>query len=167
MKILIVSDTHGREENLKKVLKKIGPIDHLIHLGDVEGGEEYICALAQVPVTMVAGNNDYYSDLPGEMIVSIGKYKALLTHGHYYYVGRGHERLKEEAYNRGVDIVMYGHTHMPCIDQEDGVTILNPGSLSLPRQEGRRPSYIVMELDREGTAHYTICYLRTGVGSFF
>ena len=76
MKILIVSDTHGREENLKKVLKKIGRIDHLIHLGDVEGGEEYICALAQVPVTMVAGNNDYYSDLPGEAVVSIGKYKA-------------------------------------------------------------------------------------------
>ena len=42
MKILIVSDTHGREENLRKALEKTGPIDRLIHLGDVEGSEEYI-----------------------------------------------------------------------------------------------------------------------------
>lgn len=160
MKILIVSDTHGREKNLMKVLEKVGQIDHLIHLGDVEGSEELICTMTEAPVTMVAGNNDFYSDLPREEILTLGDYRALLTHGHYYYVGMGHERLREEARNKKVDIVMYGHTHMPCIDQSEGLTILNPGSLSLPRQEGREPSYIVMEIDREGKAHYTICYLR-------
>ena len=36
MKILIISDTHGSVGNLEKVLKKVAPIDHLIHLGDVE-----------------------------------------------------------------------------------------------------------------------------------
>lgn len=163
MKILIVSDTHGRETNLEKVFAKTGPIDHLIHLGDVEGGEDLICTMTEAPVTMVAGNNDYYSDLPREEIITIGTYRALLTHGHYYYVGMGHERLKEEARNKYVDIVMYGHTHMPCIEQTKGLTILNPGSLSLPRQEGREPSYIVMELDREGKAHYTICYLKRSI----
>ena len=45
MKILIVSDTHGRERNLEKVLEKTEPIDHLIHLGDVEGSEELICTM--------------------------------------------------------------------------------------------------------------------------
>ena len=64
MKILIVSDTHGREENLKKVLEKTGAIDRLIHLGDVEGSEDYIRSLTEAPVSMVAGNNDWYSDLP-------------------------------------------------------------------------------------------------------
>ena len=58
MKILIVSDTHGREENLKKALAKTGTIDRLIHLGDVEGAEEYIVSLIDAPVSMVAGNND-------------------------------------------------------------------------------------------------------------
>ena len=43
MKILIVSDTHGREENLKKALEKTGAIDRLIHLGDVEGPGQHGC----------------------------------------------------------------------------------------------------------------------------
>ena len=45
MKILIVSDTHRQVANLQKVLKKISPIDCLIHLGDVEGSEDYIRTL--------------------------------------------------------------------------------------------------------------------------
>ncbi len=159
MKILIVSDTHGREENLKKVLAKTGTIDRLIHLGDVEGAEEYIASLTDAPVSMVAGNNDWYSSLPKEEIITIGKYRALLTHGHHYCVGMGHDGLKEQAALKKADIVMYGHTHYPCLEQTEGLTILNPGSLSLPRQEGRQPSYILMETDREGTAHYHICYL--------
>lgn len=159
MKILIVSDTHGREENLKKALSKTGPIDHLIHLGDVEGSEEYISSLTDAEVSMVAGNNDWYSALPKEEIVTLGKYRALLTHGHRYCVGMGHDGLREQAALKKVDIVMYGHTHYPCLEQKEGLTILNPGSLSLPRQDGHRPSYILMEIDREGIAHFNICYL--------
>ena len=37
--------------------------------------------------------------------------------------------------------------------------VINPGSLSYPRQPGRKPSYIMMELEREGEAHFTIHYL--------
>ena len=40
MKILIVSDTHGRLENLERVIEMTKPIDALIHLGDVEGQED-------------------------------------------------------------------------------------------------------------------------------
>lgn len=160
MKILIVSDTHGRESNLEKVLEKTGKIDRLIHLGDVEGGEDYICSLTDAPVEMVAGNNDYFSDLPYEKVIRLGKYQALLTHGHYYYVSMGLERLKEEARQQKADIVMYGHTHYPHLEQEDGLTVLNPGSLTLPRQAGRKPSYIIMEIDDDGIAHYTVCYLK-------
>ena len=42
MKILIVSDTHGRLENLERVIEMTKPIDALIHLGDVEGQEDYM-----------------------------------------------------------------------------------------------------------------------------
>ena len=160
MKILIVSDTHGRESNLEKVLKRVGNIDRLIHLGDVEGGEDYIRSLADIPMDMVAGNNDYYSDLPREAVIQLGNYRPLITHGHYYYVNMGIQRLREEAIQRGVDIAMYGHTHYPFLSRKDGLTILNPGSLSLPRQDGHEPSYIVMEIDREGIAHYTVGYLK-------
>ena len=79
----------------------------------------------------------------------------------HYYVSVGTEAILEEAESRGVDIVMFGHTHRPLIftDPQTNVTAINPGSISYPRQEGRRPSYVLMELDREGNAHYHLGYL--------
>ena len=55
MKILIVSDTHRRDANLKEVLLKVSPIDKLIHLGDSEGSEDYIRQIANCPVHIVSG----------------------------------------------------------------------------------------------------------------
>lgn len=160
MKILIVSDTHRRHTNLERVLKKVGPLDLVIHLGDAEGEEDYIASIVGCPLEIIAGNNDFFSRLDREKELQIGKYKVLLTHGHYYYVTVGTEQIIADARARGKDIVMFGHTHRPCIEYEDGITALNPGSISFPRQEGRKPSYILMEIDREGEAHYTINYLR-------
>lgn len=159
MRILIISDTHGRHANLETILEKIKPIDMLIHLGDAEREEYYIEALAECPVEIVAGNNDYFSQLPKEKEIQIGRYKVFLTHGHYYYVSMGTEHLCEEAEARGADIVMFGHTHRPCMEYKDKLVVLNPGSLSYPRQEGHKPSYILMELDKNGEAHFTLNYL--------
>ena len=71
MRILIVSDTHGRESNLERVLEEVGNISHLIHLGDVEGQEDYIEAIADCPVHIVSGNNDFFSSLPREEEVTV------------------------------------------------------------------------------------------------
>ena len=159
MKILIVSDTHGREKNLEEVLKKEEPIDALIHLGDLEGGEDFISTHVECPVYLVSGNNDFFCSLPREREITLGKYKVLITHGHYYYISMGTEMLKEEARARNFDIAMFGHTHRPYLEQERDITVLNPGSMSYPRQEGRKPSYAIMEIDRYGIPHYTIAYL--------
>ena len=159
MKILIVSDTHRHDENLKIVLRKVGHIDRLIHLGDVEGSEDYIRQIAECPVNIVSGNNDFFCDLPREEEFMIGKYKVLITHGHYYYVSLDMQEIKRQAVSRGIDVVMFSHTHRPYLEHDGDITILNPGSLSYPRQEGHKPSYMIMDLDREGEAHFTINYL--------
>ncbi|NBK93745.1 metallophosphoesterase [bacterium 1XD21-13] len=160
MKVLIVSDTHGRDTTLKRLLEQVKPIDMLVHCGDVEGSEDYIRAMAGCPVHIVAGNNDFFCDLPKEEEFLIGKYRVLLTHGHYYYISMGAQMIKEDARARGFDIVMFGHTHRPYLEQDREIVVLNPGSLSYPRQEGRKPSYIIMDLDREGQAHFTINYIK-------
>lgn len=159
MKILVVSDTHGRHENLEEIMRRAGRIDSMIHLGDAEGCEEYIRELAGCPLSIVAGNNDFFSDLDREEELQIGKYKVLITHGHYYYVAMGLEDLRKEALGRGMDIVMFGHTHRPYLNSNKGVTMLNPGSVSYPRQEGHKPSYALMEIDEEGEAHFCLKYL--------
>ncbi len=159
MKILIVSDTHRKHEYLIEALERVRPIDLMVHLGDAEGEEEYIAQLAGCPLEIVAGNNDFFSDLLREKEIRIGNYRVLLTHGHYYYVNTGLSDIQKEAAARGFDIVMFGHTHRPLIDYSHNVITLNPGSISYPRQDGKRPSYIVMEIDDRGEAQFEICYL--------
>lgn len=159
MKILIVSDTHRKEDNFERVLDIEKNIDMLIHLGDVEGSEDYIRSIVTCPCYMVAGNNDYFSMLNRELKIKIGDYNVLLTHGHNYYVSLGYETIMSEGIAQRMDIVMFGHTHKPLVDIEDEITLINPGSLTYPRQEGRKPSYIIMVLDEDGEAHYEIKYL--------
>ncbi len=158
MKILLVSDTHKKNENYFIVLKQVNP-DMVIHCGDGEGCEYALAEAADCPVEIVLGNNDFFSNLPRERVLDIEGYKIWVTHGHNYYVSMGRETIKREAVARGMDIVCFGHTHRPVVDVDRSVTAVNPGSLSYPRQEGRRPSYIVMELQQGKKAGYKICYL--------
>lgn len=159
MKVLVVSDTHRKLENLKAVLERVKPIDLMIHLGDAEGEEELIAQMAGCRVEIVAGNNDFFTALPKEKDLEIGRYRVLITHGHYYYVGMGMEDIKREAEARTYDIVMFGHTHRPVIDYGNHIIAINPGSISYPRQDGKKPSYILMEIDKSGEAHFKINYL--------
>ena len=162
MKILIVSDTHRRDGNLREIIEKQSPFDMLIHLGDTEGSEAYFKEWVNndnCVIRVVRGNNDFFSQTDREKEISIGKYRAFLTHGHFYSVSVGTERLEEEAGSRGVDIAMFGHTHKPYLETRNKLTVLNPGSLSFPRQEGRRPSYMIMEADDAGNVQYQTCYL--------
>lgn len=159
MRILVVSDTHKKHENLKRVLESVSPVDLLIHLGDAEGYEDMIGEMAGCPMEIVAGNNDFFSRLPREKELEIGKYRIWITHGHHYYVNAGISDLMSEAEARGMDIVMFGHTHVPLIEYGEHAIALNPGSLSYPRQEGKRPSYILMDINKKGEALFEIEYL--------
>ena len=161
MKILVVSDTHRKDDNLKLVLSEECPLDMLIHLGDAEGSEHFIpdWVNPECRMEMVLGNNDFFSRLDREREIDIAGHKAFITHGHYYGVSMGPEGLVDEAKSRGCDIAMYGHTHRPFLDVIDGVTVLNPGSISYPRQEGRRPSYMIIHVDADGKMDYQQKYL--------
>ena len=159
MKILIVSDTHRHNTNVLDVVEKVKPIDLLVHCGDIEGSEDIISQAAGCPVQIVQGNNDFWSAMPREKEFLIGEYKVWLTHGHNYYVSMNYETIKQEARSRDVDIVMCGHTHKPVVDISPDLTLINPGSMSFPRQEGRKPSYIIMELDKAGKVQFSIHYI--------
>ncbi len=156
MKILIVSDTHKHNENLMDVLDKEKGLDMVIHCGDSEGLEDSIREKIRCPLYMVAGNNDFFSDLSNELVFNIGSKRVLLTHGHYYYVSMGIERLAEEAMARDIDIAIYGHTHMPKMEMVGNVTVINPGSISYPRQIGRTPTYMILEVDKDDNFVYTL-----------
>lgn len=159
MKVLIVSDTHGRDSNLEEAVLQEAPFDYLIHCGDVEGREFFIEALAECPCCIVAGNNDFFSDLPKEEEIVLAGKKILVTHGHYYGVSMDVYGLVDEARDRECDMVIYGHTHKPYAAKIDEILVVNPGSLAYPRQEGRNPSYAVMDAEEGKDFSVEIRYL--------
>ena len=159
MIVFFLCDTHGRHAGIEEAIQREFPFQRLIHLGDAEGYEDYIADLAECPIDIVSGNNDFFSDLPDEKIVFIDDFRALITHGHMYGVSMGYQRIWEEGLERGVDAVMFGHTHRPMLEEDEDLILLNPGSLSYPRQKGRQRSYIVMEKENGKKPTFEIRYL--------
>lgn len=160
MKVLLVSDTHRHLNHFVTVLERVSPVDRILHLGDAEGEEDVIRSLAgSTPVDFVAGNNDFFSHEDKEKEIMLGNYRVLMTHGHLYGVSTGISRLASEGEARGAQVVLYGHTHRPAIDHWGNLTLMNPGSLSYPRQQGRKPSFGILEIDREEKIHFTINFL--------
>lgn len=150
MRVLVVSDTHGRHDLLKKIFSVEEDFDLMLHLGDTEGGYDEIVACTPCPVEAVAGNMDELSGLPEEKILELCGYRIWMRHGHQEGVSSRLHRLREAAERKKVDIVMFGHTHMPYLEVGSGITYVNPGSVSFPRPLGKTPSYVVMDMTEDG-----------------
>ena len=163
LRILIMSDSHGRNENVElaiaQVREEIGEFQMLIHLGDVGDARE-IESLAGVPCYIVRGNTDYDAKLLNANVIEASGHRIFATHGHLYQVDMRLDLLRFAALVNDCDIAMYGHTHVPYLEEDpDDVTILNPGSISKPRQADHRYTYMVMEIDDEDEVTYELRYV--------
>lgn len=161
MKILIVSDTHRKHALILKAIGLEAPFDALIHCGDIEGDIDAILDDVEYPVTVVRGNMDnspWYSYEDDEIVEAKG-HKIFVTHGHKYGVNYGLNDLKQAAKEAECDIACYGHLHVPAVAEEDGVLLINPGSLAQPRQNSAKPSYCVLMIDEAGRLDAEIRYL--------
>jgi len=158
-----MSDSHGRNENVElaiaQVREEIGEFQMLIHLGDVGDARE-LESLAGVPCYIVRGNTDYDAKLLNANVIEAGGHRIFATHGHLYQVDMRLDLLRFAALENDCDIAMYGHTHVPYLEEDpDDVTILNPGSISKPRQADHRYTYMVMEIDDEDEVTYELRYV--------
>lgn len=159
-KVLVVSDSHRKVKDIEKALANMGPhMDMMIHLGDSELPENIIRELTDKPVEMVRGNCDYSSSLPEAKVVDIKGHKIFITHGHKYACSAFTDLMKNAARENGAETVMYGHTHVPYMKQEDDIMVINPGSISVPRQSDGRKSYLVMTVEDNGRVDYMHVYL--------
>ena len=161
MKIVVISDTHGNLSRLSEVFDKEGSVDMLLHCGDICGDEEALKQRTGVTaVQIVAGNMDFNGYSPTYRLVDVpGKHLIFMTHGHRYGVNYGTEMLEDEAASTAADIVLYGHTHVPEIHKRNGLFVMNPGSLSYPRQRDRRCSYGVIEIEDGKEPKLNIMYI--------
>ncbi len=158
-RILVVSDSHRRSDNIQKIIEKNGPVDMLIHLGDIEDDTEKIKEWAGCPCYFVCGNCDYDFKLQNCQIINLGPHRIFAVHGHKYAVHSDTLRLELAAKEMHSDIALFGHTHVPYLYEGSDITILNPGSCSQPRQYDGRKTYAIMEMDENGRMSYEICNL--------
>ena len=132
MRILVLSDSHGRIGALIDVLLAYPESTPVLFLGDgIRDAEEAAQIAVGRPLYMVRGNNDFSAGglVPETQELVLGGKRLFLTHGHRFGVKSGLDRVVAEARRRGADVLLYGHTHVPFIGYENGLHILCPGSL--------------------------------------
>ena len=153
-KVLVISDTHGRITRAEQLIRSLsGAIDAVYFLGDhITDGEELARKFPKLAFLSVAGSCDFGRKELFREVEVLG-HRLYLCHGHRFGVKEGYEGLAAYARKRGCDVVLCGHTHRPYVDEQEGLLILNPGSISMPvavygadyavlkLEEGKKPAY--------------------------
>ena len=129
-------------------MAKSGKYDAVICLGAVIRGAtshyDYVCS----EVSKGIANVSLASDIP----VMFG---VLTTDT----IEQAIERAGTKAGNKGFECAEGAIEMVNLIKEIEGITFVNPGSLTHPRQMGRLPSFVIMDIDDNGEAHFTINYL--------
>lgn len=161
MKWLIASDLHGSAYYCKALLaayEREGA-DRLLLLGDLlYHGPRNDLPRDYDPKTVTALLNEHARDIlavrgncdadidqvvltfpiwADYALLAEGKWLIFVTHGHLLHLD--HLPPLHEG-----DILLHGHTHVPACEKRDGVTYLNPGSLSIPKENSSH-SYMTLE----------------------
>lgn len=133
MKLGVISDTHGSRPDIRKAVLAAGTVDLWLHAGDYSQDTSYLAEISGTKVIAVAGNCDGNSGAKIDEFVDAGDKKIWLTHGHRYRAKERGGELAWWAEKYGVDIVVYGHSHVPDITWEGKTLLFNPGSTTHPR----------------------------------
>ncbi len=162
----VISDTHGLL--YPEVKAALVGVDHIIHAGDI-GSLRVLEDLRKLaPVTAVRGNCDldgWSHSLPVVTTVDLGGVRIVVGHRRDSLPSSGIGRRLDEGANprlpaveptapAGRLLVITGHSHLACVEERDGVILLNPGSAG-PRRFGRPRTIARVEL-RDGEAEAEI-----------
>lgn len=131
MRLLVLSDSHGRKNNLLKIVEMHPEADAVIFLGDGAGDIDYVKGFhPELRYYCVGGNCDFGLPFEEFRLERFGGKIVYITHGHHEYVKFTLATLLEKAHQSGASIALYGHTHVPDTKNEDGILLLNPGSVA-------------------------------------
>lgn len=159
-KALIISDTHGRMEQAVSLIRLLEPeIDAVYHMGDhIRDWERLQNMFPKLTITGVAGNCDYRV-AENEKVLEVLGHRIYMCHGHQHGVKFSYNTLRGIAKRNGYDVAFCGHTHIPYVEDEADLLLLNPGSLGEPRRlEG--PSYAVVYLELDRHPEYCFGYYK-------
>jgi len=141
MKILVISDSHGSKDAILDAIAMESP-ELILHLGD----HDKDCAVIEteypgIPLRSIRGNCDRTSAGFDADEFRLENKLFYMTHGHLYHVKFSKASLIKMAADRGVDVLLFGHTHIPYYSLNGTLSIINPGSIGSTEK-----SYAVLEL---------------------
>ena len=159
MKALIISDIHGSADKLEVVLNTPFEYEHVILVGDLmyhgprnpilkdynpQLVADQLNAISK-PITAVRGNCDSEVDQMLLIFKMMQDYSQLVIADKTIFVTHGHilEPI-EDAESTLADLFISGHTHIPSIDEYQTQTVMNPGSISMPKG-GHPATYAILE----------------------
>lgn len=138
---LLISDTHmpRRGKALPKPFVELAAhADAILHTGDFTELSVVLELECYSPIYAVQGNNDsleVVSRFPEEQIVDLDGLRVGMTHGHLGSAKSTPERAREQFSAADVDLIVFGHSHIPFDQDIAGIRCLNPGSLCDPRRQ--------------------------------
>lgn len=147
MKLLVFSDSHGRADLIQRAVRREqgsdNPPEGMLFAGDgyTDAGQ-YQNAF---PVFYAVGGNcdSNRQEIPGEQTFTLHGITVYLCHGHRWYVKLGTQRLIYRAQEVEAKVAIYGHTHRPKAAWQNGILLLNPGSIAAGQ-------YAVLHIPKEG-----------------
>ena len=162
MRLLIASDIHGSAYYCERLMKKYREVmpDKLLLLGDIlyhgprndlprdYSPKQVSAMLNEISGEIICVKGNCEAEVDGLMldfpvtsescIVYYERKMIFATHGHVY------NKETPPKLHAG-DVLLHGHTHVPvCERQPSGFTVLNPGSVSIPK-DGSAHSFIIFE----------------------
>lgn len=149
--LLAFGDSHHNRPALKKIAKILQDQkpEVFVHTGDNFSDFVWLKKITGIPGFGVRGNCDL-GIIPGakdEIVFDYRDKKIWLVHGHQYGVKYSTQELWARAKQLAVQVVVFGHTHSPMVEQQDDIWLVNPGSIPLPR--GGSPGYARLTVEND------------------
>lgn len=146
----LIADTHWPSripalpyEALENAFRSV---DAILHAGDIEAKEvlDHLSGIA--PIQAVQGEDDVIA-LPDKRVLQFGDVRVGLIHGHRHPLVESYFRLQRRLGKRGaggrelldslirrfenddVDVIVFGHLHVPICVERNGILLFNPGSV--------------------------------------
>ncbi|MCP4682252.1 MAG: YfcE family phosphodiesterase [Desulfobacterales bacterium] len=130
IKIGVLSDTHLHQvtKEFRKIYEKyLSDKDVILHAGDVVS-TEILDFLSKKNFHGVCGNMDPFDvagRLPIKKVIKLGPYRLALMHG-WGSSNDLENRIQSEF--KGVDAIIYGHSHRAANHVSNGILLFNPGT---------------------------------------
>ncbi|MCD5410795.1 MAG: metallophosphoesterase [Clostridiales bacterium] len=136
MRIGVLGDSHGIIKNVNNAMRMLKNAELVIFTGDYIGDIKHLEGEYDGDVIAIRGNCDSIGE--HEVVKTILGQRFFICHGHKYGVKYTLDNLYYRAQELKADVVIFGHTHIPYYEETNGIIMINPGSVTLPRGRSKK-----------------------------